>query len=168
MTDFTPPAGFVPIPATPGNAFLVHNAQLWARLEGENPVFAFRAEPHHCNPLGGCHGGMLLTFVDSYLPNVPRFGPEGDDGATPTVSISTDFLTPAKLGDWIEGRGRLLRRTSNLIFAEGLVTVGDRLVLRASGIFKRGNPGDRAQHIEALKTLMRAAGPAPVTSSARP
>ena len=164
MTDLAPPPGYVSLPPTPGNAFLLHCTELWGRLEGEAPAFGFRVLPHHCNPLGACHGGMLLTFVDSFLPNVPRFGPEGDDGATPTVSISTDFLSFAKLGDWVEGRGRLLRRTSNLIFVEGLVTVGDTLVMRASGIFKRGRPGDRAHRVAEMKALMRAArGDAPVT-----
>ena len=151
------PSGFVEMPATPGNAFLIHSAQLWIKLEDDRPVFGFRVEAHHCNPLGGCHGGMLLTFIDSFLPNLPRFGPEGDDGATPTVSITTDFLSSPKLGDWVEGRGRLLRRSSNLIFVEGLVSVEGRPIARASGIFKRGRPGDRAQHIENLKALMHAA-----------
>ena len=74
-----------------------HSGGLWIKLEDDHPVFGFRVEPHHCNPIGCCHGGMLLTFIDSYLPNVPLFGPEGDDGETSSVSITTDFLAPAKL-----------------------------------------------------------------------
>jgi len=168
MNALVPPPGFIAMPPTPGNAFLIHTAQLWIKLEDEYPVFGFRVEPHHCNPIGGCHGGMLLTFIDSYLPNVPRFGPEGDDGATPTVSITTDFLAPARLGDWVEGRGRLLRRSSNLIFVDGMVSAEGRSLARASGIFKRGRPGDRAQRIEELKALMRASAAGEPTSSERP
>ena len=47
MNALVPPPGFIAMPPTPGNAFLIHTAQLWIKLEDEYPVFGFRVEPHH-------------------------------------------------------------------------------------------------------------------------
>jgi hypothetical protein len=38
----------------------------------------------------------------------------------------------------VQGEGELLRRTRNLVFAQGLVTADGQPALRVSGIFKLG------------------------------
>ena len=96
----------------------------------------FRVEPRHCNPGQVCHGGMLATFADMVLPIAARFQAKMDMGMTPTVNLTCDYLAPAPLGAWVEGRAEAVRVTKNLLFAQGIATAGETPVLRANGIFK--------------------------------
>ena len=70
------------------------------------------------------------------LPFGVRLQADIDPGFLPTISLSAEFLAPAPLGAWVEGRTDVLRTTRNLAFAQCLVTADSLPVLRASGIFK--------------------------------
>ena len=160
MTDRAPPGSdWVPVLAAPGNAFQERNLEVWARLDGDEPVVGFRVLPHHCNPRKVCHGGMIMTFFDFLLPTLSRFDEDedADDSFTPTVSVTTNFLAPALLGDWLEGRATTLRRTNGLVFIDGVVSSGDTVVAQASGIFKRRRPDGRLAHTATLLERMREA-----------
>jgi acyl-coenzyme A thioesterase PaaI-like protein len=69
----------------------------------------------------------------------------------PTVSLQLDFMAPARMGDWVEGEGQVLRVTRSLVFAQGLARSDDRILLRCSGIYKIANetgdsPGMYTEH----------------------
>jgi acyl-coenzyme A thioesterase PaaI-like protein len=148
---------WVLVPAAPGNAFQERNLEIWARLDRDEPIVGFRVLPHHCNPRKVCHGGLMMTFFDFLLPTLSRFDEDADDYFTPTVSVTTNFLAPVLLGDWLEGRATTLRRTNGLVFIDGVVTSGDTVVAQASGIFKRRRPDGRFAHTAALLERMRQA-----------
>jgi uncharacterized protein (TIGR00369 family) len=134
--DLSIPAGFRIVPM---DRFVGVNGPLYARREGERLVLGFRVEMRHCNPANICHGGMLMTLADMLLGMGANF--QGKLGRfLPTVSMTTDFLAPAPLGAWVEGRTEILRTTRNLVFAQCLVTVDGTPALRASGIMKLGQP----------------------------
>lgn len=128
---------------------------LYMRMDPhKGPVFGFRIEPRHCNAIGICHGGMIASFTDIFLPTQIRFNPAFDDGYTPTISLTLDYLGPGRVGQWVEGSGRLLRRTKRLIFVEGLVTGDGQPIMRGSGTFRRGNAGERIDTNETLQALI--------------
>jgi acyl-coenzyme A thioesterase PaaI-like protein len=52
-----------------------------------------------------------------------------------TVNLSSDFLAPARLGDWIEAHVTVQKRGARLAFASCHLTVADKCILRASGVF---------------------------------
>jgi len=88
-----------------------------------------------CNPAGGLHGGMMMTAADlvgtmggGALVGLRKF--------LPTVSMTCDFVAPARLGDWVEGRPELVRQTRSLLFTNIYLTVGEEKILRASAIAK--------------------------------
>jgi acyl-coenzyme A thioesterase PaaI-like protein len=88
-----------------------------------------------CNPAGGLHGGMMMTIADlvggmgaGALAGIRKF--------LPTVSMTFDFVAPARVGDWIEGRAELVRVTRSLLFSSIFLTVGEAKILRASSICK--------------------------------
>jgi acyl-coenzyme A thioesterase PaaI-like protein len=158
VTDQAPPSPeWVLVPATPGNAFQELVLQIWARLDGDEPVLGFRVLPHHCNPRKVCHGGLMMTYFDFLLPTLSRFDEDADDAFTPTVSLTTNFIAPALLGDWLEGHARTLRRTNGLVFIDGSVSNGETIVAQASGIFKRRRPDGRVAHSAVLLERMRKA-----------
>jgi uncharacterized protein (TIGR00369 family) len=90
---------------------------------------------HMCNPAGGLHGGMMMTVADlvgtmggGTLVGLRKF--------LPTVSMTFDFVAPAKVGDWVEGRAEVVRQTRSLLFTNIYLTVGEEKFLRASQIAK--------------------------------
>ena len=98
-------------------------------------VLGFRVRQNMCNPAGGLHGGMMMTVADlvggmggSRLAGIKKF--------MPTVSMTFDFVAPARVGDWVEGRAELVRATRSLLFTHIYLTVGETKILRASAICK--------------------------------
>ncbi|MDP6405635.1 MAG: PaaI family thioesterase [Alphaproteobacteria bacterium] len=130
------PAGFEPRPA--GGEFTNMIGPIYQCIDERGFCYAFRAEERHTNNGGVVHGGMLVSVMDVML----AYMIEHEIGPKPraTTSLSVDFLTSARPGDWLEARGTITRRTSSLVFVRGLMTAGERPVLGASGmwaLFKR-------------------------------
>ena len=128
------PEGFRPLRTMPG--FLEAIGPLYGKWDGANFLMGFRVELRHCNPGGVAHGGMLATFADMFIPIGARMQGKADVGFAPTVNLTLDYLAPAKLGAWVEGRAEFLRAGKSLFFAQGLATADGELCLRASAIFK--------------------------------
>lgn len=132
------PEGFTPYAMRP-NPFIDPLGPLYAKPDGKGLVLGLRIEERHCNPAGNCHGGMLLTLADMLLIfNANRLS--GIDQFMITVNLTCDFVGPAPLGSWIEGRAQLLRASRNLVFTNGLFTVDGAPVARVNGIFKPAGP----------------------------
>ncbi len=118
------------------SGFIHVNGPLYGRIDEDNIAWlGLRIEERHCNPAGICHGGMLATLADMVLGfgiavqgGVPRF--------MPTVTLSCDYLAPAPLGTWVEGRATVRRVTRNLAFADCLLTADGESCLRGNGILK--------------------------------
>jgi len=137
-----PPPGFRPINFSRDGTradFNTHVGTLYGkRGEKGTPdafVMGFRVQPHMCNPVGGLHGGMMMTVADL----VAGMGTNVHTGLRrflPTVNMTFDFVAPARVGDWVEGRCEVVRVTRNLAFAHIFLTVGERRILRASSIMK--------------------------------
>ena len=141
LLDDRPPEGFLRIDFDRGRptTFNGHIGTLYAR-RGEKGtrdefVLGFRVHPHMCNPAGGLHGGMMMTVADlvgtmggGTLVGLRKF--------LPTVSMTFDFVAPAKVGDWVEGRAEVVRQTRSLLFTNIYLTVGEERFLRASQIAK--------------------------------
>ena len=53
-----------------------------------------------------------------------------------TIRMNSDFLSSARPGDWLEGTARVTRATRSVVFCEAELYVGQRTVLRATGVFK--------------------------------
>ena len=131
------PSGFRPLSADSG--FIGVNGPLYLLHQGEDVRLGLRVEPRHVNPMGNLHGGMMASFCDMLIPlTVHRKGEHPGRRFLPTISLQIDYLAPAPLGCWIEGRAELLRATRTLVFAQGLVTADGVPCARASGVFKIG------------------------------
>ena len=132
MTDI--PAGFAPLRLSMG--LLEVLGPLYGKWAEDQLVLGFRVELRHCNPAQVAHGGMLATFADMLLPIASRFQSKTDMGFLPTINLTCDYLAPAPLGSWVEGRAEPVKMTKNLLFAQGTATAEGQPVLRANGIFK--------------------------------
>lgn len=107
---------------------------IWIKREADGSACAFLAEERHANARGVIHGGMLMSFADHMLGWL--VWDAVDKRPCATVSLNNQFIAAAKPGDWVEMRGRIIRKTRSLIFVQGTMNVGDRIVLTAEGIWK--------------------------------
>jgi acyl-coenzyme A thioesterase PaaI-like protein len=101
---------------------------------GYTLAFGFRALPHHANRGGVVHGGMLVSFMDHALGAI-CFTAAGRRPCS-TISLDCSFVSPGRPGDWIECTGEVGRATKDLVFVDGRLLVGDRVVMQAKGIWK--------------------------------
>ncbi len=126
-----PPEGFVPSSRGP---YTTHNGPMFHRRNDDGGLtHAFFVLPRHCNSMGIVHGGMLSTFFDGVVAGaVGRV----TGGMSVTVHLSLDFLSMARAGEWVYGEGRVTRQTRDLVFCEGRIFIGDKDILRGSGVFK--------------------------------
>jgi uncharacterized protein (TIGR00369 family) len=135
----TAPPGFTLLRLSVPGSFIEVNGPLFGKREGNKLVMGFRVEPRHCNPANVCHGGMMLALADMLIGPGAEF--EVQSGRfLPTISISADFMAPAPLHSWVEGRAEALQMTTSLLFAQCLITADGKPALRASGIVKLGAP----------------------------
>ena len=100
-----------------------------------DPRIALLVEPRHCNTSGATHGGLLATMADLALCARACHGMPNERAVT--VSLTTSFVSGGGVGDFLIARAELVRRTRSLTFVNATITVGDRILLTASGITKR-------------------------------
>ena len=52
-----------------------------------------------------------------------------------TVSLNSDFLASPKPGDWLEAHVKVIKTGSRMSFGECQLKVGEKIMLRSSGVF---------------------------------
>ena len=126
------PDGFTPLDNQ--GPFLEHIGPIHIKEEGEQLILGLRAEERHTNHRGTVQGGLLSTFADFALGRAIEFdAQDGKDRAT--VSLTIDFMKPAKPGDWIDSRTRVDRVGSTLAFADVSLMVGEREIVRGRAVW---------------------------------
>lgn len=126
------PEGFEPVDR--GSAFLSLVGPVYAKkADGEGMVIGLRIAPRHTNVQGIAHGGLLVTLADSALGIAVTIA--NHEQPVVTVNLSTDFVEAARVGDWVEAHVEVQRLGKRLAFANGYLQVGQRRILRASGVF---------------------------------
>lgn len=132
------PEGFKPLRRT-NSQFLSALGALYAKGEGGGTVIALRIEERHLNTRGVAHGGMLITLADSALGIVIAMSRTPKDPMV-TVNLTADFADVARAGDWVEARVEIQKMGKRLAFASCHLWVGEKRILRASGIFAHVPP----------------------------
>jgi acyl-coenzyme A thioesterase PaaI-like protein len=109
-------------------------------------TMAFRVEEHHVNGMNNAHGGMLMTFADMAWGQVVSIE---TSSYWVTVRLMCDFLSAAKLGDWIEAGGETLSQEDGFYVVRGRVWCGETTLMTGTGVFKpikrrEPRPGEKA------------------------
>lgn len=97
--------------------------------------FALFIAAQHCNPEGFLHGGMVSTFAD-YVMYQTIAGVLGEDSISPTITMTVNFVSGAKLGQILRGVGTVTKQTRSLMFTQTELLVEDQLVAHATGVYK--------------------------------
>ncbi len=126
------PAGFRPVPQGLGFSDSVQPSFL--RIEGDEVSFGFIAGTPHGNSLGIVHGGVIMTLADlaaSCAINHAR----GVHSGSPTINLSVDFISAARLEQWVQADVQQVSLKRRFGFASGIVHSGDGVVARFNGTF---------------------------------
>jgi uncharacterized protein (TIGR00369 family) len=81
-------------------------------------TIAFEAKPEFCNLLGSVQGGMLAAMLDMVMSFSVLCTMGGPGHVVPTVTMNTQFLSPAKPGR-IVGEGAVVKKGRSVAFMEG-------------------------------------------------
>lgn len=133
-------------PVTEGATF-DPGANGWDRVQGHNfgelvgpiwrrgdALFGFVAAEKHRNHIGRIHGGMLMTFADQAMGMTGRRATGEKPHAT--IELNMQFMGSVEVGDFVEAHCDVMRMTRSVLFIEGKLKVGARIVAAASGIWK--------------------------------
>ncbi len=101
---------------------------------GRGLVMGFRAREENCNGIGTVHGGVLMCFADYVVTMLALSGVQENCA---TISFTSDFLSGARLGDWIEGGGEVVRRSGSMTFVSGRLSVAGDVVLTFQAVLRR-------------------------------
>lgn len=107
---------------------------LWQRQNGDALDYAIVAQRKHKNRRGFVQGGLLMTLADRSLGMAARIG--SGVSAVVTIQMDTHFIDAAKLGELLISRPRIVRATKTLIFMNTELSVDDRCIAMANGVFK--------------------------------
>jgi acyl-coenzyme A thioesterase PaaI-like protein len=107
---------------------------LWARHSGDSYRYAFMVQPKHHNRRGVLQGGMLMTFADRAMGMTCWYA----NGRRPqaTVHLDVHFVDAVQIGEFVEAKCTVVRRTRALVFMTAELVVGARVVGTANGVWK--------------------------------
>lgn len=108
------------------------------RDDSDGVVIGLRVEPHHANEHGSLHGGVQMAMADYTVGTNARHN-MGDEG-TVSISFTAEFVDAGRVGEWVEGRAEVVRRTGSMVFVRGLLTTEGRTLLSFTSVVKRLKP----------------------------
>lgn len=118
-----------------GTGFTRTAGPWWVRRGAHGRVLGLRVEAQHGNEhMGTVHGGVIMTLADNGLGAAVAHAIGGLHCVT--ISLQTQFVASARVGEFIHCEAEVVRRSRSLVFVRGLILAGDRTVASAEGIWK--------------------------------
>jgi acyl-coenzyme A thioesterase PaaI-like protein len=121
-----PPTGFEPLPS--GSPFVNRAGAFYVRRDADGgSTVGVWVGPEQANSEGFAHGGFLLAFAD-FAISIVTMGI--------TLNLSADFMRAARVGQWIQARIVVRKKSDTLVFADAIITGGDVDLVRVSALLR--------------------------------
>jgi uncharacterized protein (TIGR00369 family) len=108
---------------------------LYSRRRDESLQLGLWIATPHTNSRGFAHGGLVSALADNAMGLSCGLGLDGANGLL-TVNLALDFLSVAKVGQWLQVEPTVVKRGRSLCFASALVTADGKPCARASATFQ--------------------------------
>jgi len=133
MAAIQVPAQF--LPSSRSSPYLDLIGPIYESGNGANYRLGMRIDERHVNARGACHGALLSALADVHLG---RLAGLAMTTRTPivTIHLGLDYLSPAKIGSWLEAFGRVDRIGRSLAHSSGMITADGKETLRCNAIFQ--------------------------------
>jgi acyl-coenzyme A thioesterase PaaI-like protein len=133
------PEGWV---VRPTQKFGTHIGPFYEPADHNPLLCGFASDERHGNKRNVTQGGMIATAFDTGMGNACWNAAGGNPCAT--VQLNVHYLGAMQLGEFAIVRSEIMRATKTMVFVRGVMTVGDRVVASADGVWKilnwRGEP----------------------------
>jgi len=106
----------------------------WQRQVDGGFEYALPTQDKHHNRRGLVQGGVLMSFADRTCGMTARKVTGKQTMAT--IQLDMHFVEAGKIGEVLLSRPRVVRATRSLIFVNTEVTVDNRCIAMANGVFK--------------------------------
>jgi acyl-coenzyme A thioesterase PaaI-like protein len=127
------PQGFVPVQT---EGFGGYAGPVARGEDGSGTVFLFDIARQHLNGDDRLHGGMMMSLVSIVMGEVANTTAAAQDGATARpLSVNCDFVSAGEPGERVEGRAEVTRATRSVLFINGELRVGARILMTATGVY---------------------------------
>ncbi|AHG63298.1 PaaI family thioesterase [Advenella mimigardefordensis] len=93
-----------------------------------------RVKATHLNKVGVAHGGLIMTVADNAFGDA-ILNAHDEPVAFVTMSLTCEFMSPVREGDWLEATVDIQRKGKRVIFANCDLRVGDKKVAFATALF---------------------------------
>ena len=124
---------FEQISLKPG--FMKHNGGvLFKTISKKEYEFKTTIKENHLNAAGITHGGFIAAFVDAGAGSAAHR--VANQGVCVTISLELKFISAVKLGQELVGKTKIQKKTKSMIFLTCKLTVENKIVATASGIWK--------------------------------
>jgi uncharacterized protein (TIGR00369 family) len=107
---------------------------LYAKREGEAFSLGLRIAHSHCNARGLLHGGVISALADNAMGLACVTRMEGVSALT--VSLSVDFLSVGRIGQWLEVRAVPAKLGRTLAFADARIEADGEVLAKAAATFR--------------------------------
>ena len=113
---------------------------VFSRRLPDRVIIGLYARESHTNSRGMVHGGLIAALADNAmgLSCVAVLTEQGrkPEGGLVTVSMATDFIGAAKLGQWVAFDTSYVKTGRTLCFAQAFITADGEVIGRADARFK--------------------------------
>ena len=113
---------------------------LYSRKRDDRVQMGLVLAKQHCNSRGLVHGGLIAALSDNAmgLSCVVALAATGRDPGKGlvTVSLGTDYLGSAAIGDWLEIDPEPVKVGGSICFARAIVRANETPVAMANATFK--------------------------------
>jgi uncharacterized protein (TIGR00369 family) len=98
-------------------------------------VLGLRLALPHTNARGFAHGGLIAALTDKAMGHSCGRKMRGAASLV-TVSMSTDFIGSAQIGQWLTVETDVIKTGTTICFAHCLVKADDVVIARANATFR--------------------------------
>ena len=115
--------------------FMKHLGGLELKQIGETQYeFIVEVKGMHLNTGKIAHGGFLATIADTGMGTAAHR--VAGDKRCVTINLDMKFISAGQLGDKLEGKVRILKKTKTLVFINCEISNDKEIVVSASGTWK--------------------------------
>ena len=104
------------------------------KIDDTNYEFSVEVREMHLNTGNIAHGGFLSTVADTGMGTAAH--QVAGDRRCVTINLDLKFIAVAKLGEKLNGKVTILKKTKTLVFINCEISNNKDLVTSASGVWK--------------------------------
>jgi acyl-coenzyme A thioesterase PaaI-like protein len=126
--------------AAAGN-FMTMMGPIWRKQEQDQYVYGLLGQEKHTNHRTAVYGGAIMAFAGYVVGNIAV----AEQHPLVTLQLDVHFLAAADIGEFMIGRGEIMRRSASLIFNRGTIETANKVVASIHGVGRIIRPSGSAQ-----------------------